>query len=85
VDTPIQGFLAGWPGLTNNEAHETWDRRLVFGLRFWLLAPLSLKVRLAMSGVLKGGYSFWRSVTPLAELGAGLDIGAPPATADASA
>lgn len=64
----LQGFLAGWPGLPNNESHETWDRRLLFGIKFWLLSPPSLKFALAKAGVFNGGYPFIRSVTPLAEL-----------------
>ena len=28
------GFLAGWPGLPNNDKHETWWARLVYGLTF---------------------------------------------------
>lgn len=64
----MQGFLAGWPGLPNNESHETWDRRLLFGIRFWLLSPPSLKFALVKAGVFNGGYPFIRSVTPLAEL-----------------
>ena len=67
----MQGFLAGWPGLPNNEFHETWDRRFNFGVRLWLLAPLSLKFALAKEGILSGGYPFFRSVTPLAELPSG--------------
>lgn len=35
------GFLAGWPGLPNNEKHETWFARLWFGLNFvYRLPPL---------------------------------------------
>ena len=64
----LQGFLAGWPGLPNNEYHSTWDNRFNFGIRLWFLAPLSLKFALAKSGVLTGGFSLIRSVTPLADL-----------------
>ena len=65
--------MAGWPGLPNNEFHETWDRRFNFGIRLWLLAPLSLKLALATAGVLNGGYPLIRSVTPFAELPLGFE------------
>lgn len=63
-----QGFLAGWPGLPNNAAHESWAARLEFGIRLFLLAPLPLKLALAYAGVTQGGLPFFRSVTPLADL-----------------
>lgn len=63
-----QGFLAGWPGLPNNEAHESWLARLEFGIRLFLLTPLPLKFALAAAGVTSGGLPFFRSVTPLADL-----------------
>lgn len=63
-----QGFLAGWPGLPNNAAHETWAARLEFGIRLFLLAPFPLKLALAYAGVTRGGLPFFRSVTPLADL-----------------
>lgn len=63
-----QGFLAGWPGLPDNVEHETWEGRLLFGIRLFLLAPLPLKLALAQCGVLMGGLPFFRSVTPLAAL-----------------
>ena len=64
----LQGFLAGWPGLPNNVAHESWLARLEFGIRLFLLAPLPLKLALAYAGVTTGGLPFFRSVTPLADL-----------------
>jgi lycopene beta-cyclase len=33
------GFLAGWPGLPNNEQHETWLARLWFGVNFLIRLP----------------------------------------------
>jgi len=68
-----QGFLAGWPGLPNNDFHETWDKRLIFGIQFWLLSPLSLKIALGVAGVMNGGYPFIRCVTPFAELPLGFE------------
>jgi len=41
---------------------------LIFGIQFWLLSPLSLKIALAVAGVMNGGYPFIRCVTPFAEL-----------------
>jgi hypothetical protein len=60
--------MAGWPGLPNNEYHETWEGRLMFALRFFLVAPLPLKFALVKSGIFMGGLPFFRSVTPLAAL-----------------
>jgi lycopene beta-cyclase len=36
------GFLAGWPGLPNNDCHETWLARLWFGLNFIVRLPPSV-------------------------------------------
>lgn len=33
------GFLAGWPGLVFNESHETWLRRILFGVNFLTKLP----------------------------------------------
>ena len=41
---------------------------MIFGIQFWLLSPLSLKIALAVAGVMNGGYPFIRCVTPFAEL-----------------
>lgn len=40
------GFLAGWPGLPNNDKHETWTARLWYGVNF--LSRLNPKVALDM-------------------------------------
>jgi hypothetical protein len=32
-------FLAGWPGLAFNESHETWLRRIQFGVNFLTKLP----------------------------------------------
>lgn len=61
------GFLAGWPGLPNNEAHGVWHRRLMFGVRLWLLVPPAVKLQLALTAVLSGGLGFFRSVLPVAQ------------------
>lgn len=41
------GFLAGWPGLPNNDRHETWFARMWFGINF--IARLPLPVALDMA------------------------------------
>lgn len=47
VDQPVwSGFLAGYPGLPNNEQHESWPKRLAFALSLFLQMPW--KVRIAM-------------------------------------
>lgn len=61
------GFLAGWPGLPNYEAHGAWERRLLFGVRLWLLATPAVKVQLASTAVLRGGLGFFRSVLPIGQ------------------
>eukprot|EP00980_Cylindrotheca_fusiformis_P004023 scaffold880_cov132-Cylindrotheca_fusiformis.AAC.19 len=62
------GFLAGWPGLAHNESHETWLRRLWFGLSFIVKIPLP--VALAMTGsivkyTVTEGIDLAQSVTPI--------------------
>lgn len=61
------GFLAGWPGLPNNEKHETWFARMWFGLNF--VARLPPQVALSMLGSiisysLTEGAPLPQSVTP---------------------
>jgi len=62
------GFLAGWPGLPNNETHETWWARLVFGLSF--VSKLPVPVALDMLGSIAAysiteGVPLPQSVSPL--------------------
>jgi lycopene beta-cyclase len=62
------GFLAGWPGLANNETHETWQARIWFGLNFIVKLPPEVALDMAASiGAysLTGGLSLIQSVTPL--------------------
>lgn len=61
------GFLAGWPGLPDNDKHETWGARLWFGLQF--VARLPLPVALNMLGSIVAYMAFTdlalaQSVTP---------------------
>lgn len=62
------GFLAGWPGLPNNENHETWWARLVFGLTFVSKLPVSVAVDMLGSIAtysISEGVPLPQSVTPL--------------------
>jgi lycopene beta-cyclase len=43
------GFLAGWPGLPNNENHETWLARMWFGLNFIVRLPPSVALDMTAS------------------------------------
>lgn len=70
------GFLAGWPGLPNNENHETWFNRLVFGLTF--VSKLPISVALDMLGSIAAysiteGVPLPQSVSPLLGLPDGYD------------
>jgi lycopene beta-cyclase len=62
------GFLAGWPGLIYNENHETWYRRILFGVNFLVKLPPAVAWDMFSSIV---GYSVFenlsliQSVTPL--------------------
>ena len=62
------GFLAGWPGLANNETHETWQARIWFGLSFIVKLPpvVALDMAASIGGYsLTEGLSLIQSVTPL--------------------
>ena len=61
------GFLAGWPGLPNNDKHETWYKRLWFGLN--LVARTPPQVTIAMAAaiaafIVEEGPPLVQSVTP---------------------
>lgn len=62
------GFLAGWPGLPNNENHETWWARLKFGLTFVSKLPpqvaLDMLASIATYSITEG-VPLPQSVTPL--------------------
>jgi lycopene beta-cyclase len=62
------GFLAGWPGLPNNETHETWLARIFFGLTFVSKLPLPVAVDMVASilyySVTEPGFPLLQSVTP---------------------
>eukprot|EP00979_Chaetoceros_neogracilis_P001155 scaffold197_cov268-Chaetoceros_neogracile.AAC.70 len=62
------GFLAGWPGLPNNEKHETWFARLLFGIPFLSKLPPSVAFDFISSIVaytISEGIALPQSVTPL--------------------
>lgn len=62
------GFLAGWPGLPNNDKHETWFSRLLFGLSFVSKLPPKVAVDMLFSIVtysISEGIALPQSVTPL--------------------
>jgi len=62
------GFLAGWPGLPNNESHETWSARLLFGLTFVSKLPPQVALDMLLSIIsysITEGVPLPQSVTPL--------------------
>lgn len=62
------GFLAGWPGLAHNENHETWLKRLWYGLSFVVQIPLPVALDMAASIVkysVTEGIDLAQSVTPI--------------------
>jgi len=61
------GFLAGWPGLPFNDAHESWLARLWFGLSFIVRIPLPVALDMAASiamYTITEGVPLPQSVTP---------------------
>ena len=62
------GFLAGWPGLPNNDQHESWVARIWFGLNFLVRLPFEVGSDMFNSIVstsLIDGGQLIQSVTPL--------------------
>lgn len=62
------GFLAGWPGLAYNENHESWSKRMWFGLSFVVKIPLPVAFDMFTSivsySIFNEGWSLIQSVTP---------------------
>ncbi|GKY98414.1 hypothetical protein MPSEU_000798900 [Mayamaea pseudoterrestris] len=61
------GFLAGWPGLPNNDKHETWLARIVFGVTFLTKLPPTVALDMVASILtysLTEGTVLLQSVTP---------------------
>lgn len=62
------GFLAGWPGLPNNDKHDNWFARLWFGLTFVSKLPPKVALDMLTSIVtysITEGAALPQSVTPL--------------------
>ena len=62
------GFLAGWPGLPNNDKHESWLSRMSFGLNFIVRIPLGVAADMAaniLSYSVTNFPALPQSVTPL--------------------
>lgn len=61
------GFLAGWPGLPNNDKHESWYARLLFGLTFVSKLPPKVGLDMFLSIVtysISEGVPLPQAVTP---------------------
>jgi len=62
------GFLAGWPGLAYNENHESWSKRILFGLSFIVKLPPAVALDMTLSivtySLFNEGWSLIQSVTP---------------------
>jgi lycopene beta-cyclase len=61
------GFLAGWPGLPNNEAHESWLARIIFGVTFLSKLPFPIAADMISSIItysVTEGAPLLQSVTP---------------------
>eukprot|EP00536_Pseudo-nitzschia_multiseries_P001638 jgi/Psemu1/181616/e_gw1.21.234.1 len=62
------GFLAGWPGLAYNENHESWSKRIWFGLSFIVKLPppvaLDMFLSIVTYSIFNEGWSLIQSVTP---------------------
>jgi len=61
------GFLAGWPGLPNNEKHESWAVRMLFGVTFLSKLPPAVAADMLFSIITTSlsGTALIQSVTPL--------------------
>jgi lycopene beta-cyclase len=61
------GFLAGWPGLPNNEYHESWYARMWYGLNFIVRIPPPVALDMVgsiVSYIVDDGLPLAQSVTP---------------------
>jgi lycopene beta-cyclase len=62
------GFLAGWPGLPNNDKHESWAARIWFGLNFIVRIPPPVALSMVWAIIaysIAEGAPLPQSVTPL--------------------
>ena len=76
VDQPVwSGFLAGWPGLPNNEHHETWDARLKFCLDLFFKMHNEVKLAMVLYAIeytaTYGTHTLLRSIMPPVLFGRG--------------
>lgn len=52
VNQPVwSGFLAGWPGLPNNEEHAVWNKRLGFALSLFFQMPTEVKLTMILFAI----------------------------------
>lgn len=62
------GFLAGWPGLPNNQYHDSWDKRFLFALSLLSKLPIHVSMDMIVHAlrytVEHGPYSVLRSLLP---------------------
>jgi len=63
------GFLAGWKGLPYNVEHESWYKRMWFGINFIVRIPPEVAINMAWNIILyciaEEGFPLPQSVTPL--------------------
>lgn len=62
------GFLAGYPGLPNNEFHESWDQRLSFALQLFVRMPAVVALTMVIFSIkhtiIYGPNTLLRSLVP---------------------
>ena len=52
VEQPVwSGFLAGYPGLPNNENHEDWNKRFSFALKLFFQMPTQVKLTMIIFAI----------------------------------
>lgn len=69
------GFLAGWPGLPNNQYHDSWDKRFTFALNLFVRMPPDVAVAMVLYAIRYtleyGPNTLLRSLAPPFLLGEG--------------
>jgi len=64
----VVGFLAGYPGLPNNEYHDRWDKRLKFALGLFVKMPAPVAASMVLFSIfhtlIYGTNSLLRSLAP---------------------
>lgn len=52
VDQKVwSGFLAGWPGLPNNDCHDRWNKRLSFAFNLFFEMPTSVRIAMILFAI----------------------------------